>query len=66
MRNYKKKSELSKKLFKDVVVFFESEPGAMGPSGTLEFLKKNGEHFYVDYTNLFRRRKMLDCKERWC
>lgn len=49
MINYKKKDELSKELFKDVVVFFESEPSAMGPSGTLEFLKKNGEHFYVDY-----------------
>lgn len=47
--SYKKKEELSKELFNDVVVFFESEPGAMGPSGTLEFLKKNGEHFYVDY-----------------
>lgn len=49
MISYKKKDELSKELFNDVVVFFESEPGAMGPSGTLEFLKKNGEHFYVDY-----------------
>ncbi len=49
MISYKKKDELSKELFDDVVVFFESEPGAMGPSGTLEFLKKNGEHFYVDY-----------------
>ena len=47
--SYKKKEELSKELFNDVVVFLESEPGAMGPSGTLEFLKKNGEHFYVDY-----------------
>ena len=42
--SYKKKEELSKELFNDVVVFFESEPGAMGPSYIFTILPAKSIH----------------------
>ena len=43
--------ELNKELFEDVIVYQFSELGAMGPAGTVSFLKKTGECFVLDYTS---------------
>ena len=40
---------LTNELFNDVIAYRMSEPGAMGPSGSLAILKKNGESFEFDY-----------------
>ena len=39
---------MDQEMFKDVVVFSMSEPGAMGPND-MTFYKKNGKSFSVDY-----------------
>ena len=41
--------KLTNELFNDVIAYRMSEPGAMGPSGSLAILKKNGESFEFDY-----------------
>ena len=41
--------ELTKELFKDIIAYRLSEPGAMGPARTIEFLKRTGESFEIDY-----------------
>ena len=41
--------KLSKKMFKDVVAYIFSEPGAMGLNGTIECLKASGEIFRISY-----------------
>lgn len=51
-------TELTKELFEDVVVFFFSEPGAMGPND-MSFFKKNGESFSVDYLSGYTPYSML-------
>ena len=40
--------KLLNKDFEDVVIFFFSEPGAMGPNN-MKFYKRNGESFSVNY-----------------
>ena len=42
-------NKLTKEMFQDVIAFSVSEWGAMGPSGTMGFYTKSGEHFLVDY-----------------
>ena len=41
--------KLTKELFEDVIVYRMSEPGAMGYGGVIEFLKKSGESFELNY-----------------
>ena len=36
-------------MFKDIVLFSFSEPGAMGPGGIMTFYKKTGESFSINY-----------------
>lgn len=40
--------KINKEMFKDIVAFSISEPGAMGPND-MTFYKKNGDSFVVDY-----------------
>lgn len=41
-------NKFTKEQFNDIIVFFVSEPGAMGPKDIC-FYKRNGEHFRFDY-----------------
>ena len=41
---------MNKKMFEDIVIFFVSEPGAMGPND-MTFYKKSGEYFTIDYNS---------------
>ena len=43
--------KLNKILFQDVIIYRVSEPGAMGPSGTITCFSKDGESFTLDYTS---------------
>lgn len=38
-------------IFRNIVLFTVSEPGAMGAPDILEFLTASGEYFYIDITN---------------
>ena len=40
---------LKEDMFKDIVLFSFSEPGAMGPGGIMTLYKKTGESFSVNY-----------------
>lgn len=40
---------INEDMFKDIVLFSFSEPGAMGPGGIMTFYKKTGESFSVNY-----------------
>lgn len=40
---------LEREMFKDIVAFTFSEPGAMGANGMMTFYRKNGESFTVNY-----------------
>lgn len=42
-------TELTKKMFEDIIVIFVNEPGAMGPN-TMEFMNSIGETINVAYT----------------
>lgn len=49
MKNYV--NEINEEMFEQVIIFSCSEPGAMGPNGSMTFLNKRGEHFTVNYTH---------------
>ena len=42
-------NKLTKEMFQDVIAFFVSEWGAMGPNGTMGFYTRSGEYFQVNY-----------------
>lgn len=46
---FKKIKELSTEAFADVVLYTIAEPGAMGAPCLMEFVKANGECFYLFY-----------------
>ena len=42
-------NKLTKEMFQEVIAFFVSEWGAMGPNGTMGFYTRSGEYFQVNY-----------------